>query len=113
MTRDQTVRFDYNEPFNSLLSRRIPARIHHELDIKKTAQQEILTGGSYVASSGIAELQGFHTDTLVVLKRLFSNVTPPTLSRALSAYRLLDLTKVCIKRSSRAQQTQAKYLNDL
>ena len=28
-TREQTVRVDYNEPFDHLLSRLVPARVHH------------------------------------------------------------------------------------
>ena len=35
-TREQTVRVDYNEPFDSLLSRLIPASVHRNLDIKKS-----------------------------------------------------------------------------
>jgi hypothetical protein len=44
-TREQTVRVDYNEPFDSLLSRLIPARVHHRLDIENTALREIPVGG--------------------------------------------------------------------
>ncbi len=73
-TREQTVRVDYNEPFDTLLSRLIPASVHRTLDIKNTAYREIPTGGSSVASSGIAEVQGSHTDTLVGAKGL----EPPT-----------------------------------
>ncbi len=73
-TREQSVRIDYNEPFDSLLSRLVTARVHHELDIKKTAHQKNLTGGSNVASSGTAEVQGSHTDTLVEV----SGLEPPT-----------------------------------
>lgn len=36
-TRERSVRVDYNEPFDHLLSRLIPARLHHELETKKTS----------------------------------------------------------------------------
>ncbi len=38
------------------------------------------------SNSSTAKVQGSHTDTLVVLARLFSNSTPSPLKRALSAY---------------------------
>ena len=31
LTRERTVRVDYNQPFDELLSRLIPARAHHDL----------------------------------------------------------------------------------
>ncbi|MHB1522223.1 MAG: recombinase family protein [Ferrimicrobium sp.] len=64
-TREQTVRVDYNEPFDHLLSRLIPARMHHELEAKKTARPALPEGGSEVNTEGTAEVQGSHTDTLV------------------------------------------------
>ncbi len=35
-TREPTVRVDYNEPFDTLLSRLIPASVHGTLDINRT-----------------------------------------------------------------------------
>ncbi len=73
-TREQTVRVDYNEPFDTLLSRLIPASVHRTLEIKKTALRDIPTGGSSDTLSGAAEVQGSHTDTLVEV----SGLEPPT-----------------------------------
>ena len=69
-TREQTVRVDYNEPFDHLLSRLIPARVHHELEAKKTARPALPEGGSEVDTEGTAEVQSSHTDTLVGAKGL-------------------------------------------
>ena len=33
-TRKRTVRIDYNEPFDSVLSRLMPANVHRDLDTK-------------------------------------------------------------------------------
>lgn len=38
-TRENSVRVDYHQPFDDLLSRLIPARVHHELDPTQTAHQ--------------------------------------------------------------------------
>ncbi len=73
-TREQTVRVDYNEPFDHLLSRLIPARVHHELEAKKTARPALPEGGSEVDTEGTAEVQSSHTDTLVEV----SGLEPPT-----------------------------------
>ncbi len=73
-TREQTVRVDYNEPFDHLLSRLIPARVHHELEAKKTARPALPEGGSEVDTEGTAEVQSSHTDTLVGARGL----EPPT-----------------------------------
>ena len=62
--------------------------------------------------TGIAEVQGSHTDTLVVLARLFSNSTPSALCRAINAYRQLDLTRMSCKRVGRVHPKRAKRLND-
>ena len=56
---------DYNEPFDSLLSRLIPASVHHTLDIKKTAHPDTPEGGPKAGFEGTAKVQGSHTDTLV------------------------------------------------
>ncbi len=57
-------------------------------------------------------MQGSHTNTLVGLARLFSNVTPSALHRAINAYRQLDLTRRSCKRVARAHPKRAKRLND-
>ena len=64
-TREQTVRVDYNEPFDSLLSRLIPASVHRNLDIKKTALRDIPMGGFEADTRRTDKVQGSHTDTLV------------------------------------------------
>lgn len=35
-TRERTVRVDCNQPFDDLLSRLVPAHVHHELALHKT-----------------------------------------------------------------------------
>ncbi len=64
-TRERSIRVDYNEPFDSLLSRLVPARVHHELEAKKTAHPDTPEGGSEAGTGDIAKVQGSHTDTLV------------------------------------------------
>ena len=64
-TRERSVRVDYNQPFDHLLSRLVPARVHHELEAKKTALPVTPEGGSEAETGGTAEVQGSHTDTLV------------------------------------------------
>ncbi len=64
-TRERSVRVDYNEPFDSLLSRLIPARVHHELKSKKTAHPDTLVGGIKAGFESTDKAQGSHTDTLV------------------------------------------------
>ena len=73
-TREQTVRVDYNEPFDSLLSRLIPASVHRNLDIKKTALGEIPMDGFEADTRRTDKVQGSHTDTLVEV----SGLEPPT-----------------------------------
>jgi hypothetical protein len=109
-TREQTVRVDYNEPFDSLLSRLIPARVHHTLDIKKTAHPDTSEGGPETSFEGTAKVQGSHTDTLVVLARLFSNSTPSTLTRALHAYHNANGTQSAFGHAFRALPKRAKVL---
>ena len=69
-TRERSVRVDYNQPFDNLLSRLVPARVHHELDQEQTAHRDIPMGGSSGCIPGIAEVQGSHTITLVRSSRL-------------------------------------------
>ena len=73
-TRERTVRVDYNQPFDNLLSRLVPARVHRELDQEQTAHRDIPMGGSSGCIPGIAEVQGSHTITLVEV----SGLEPPT-----------------------------------
>ncbi len=82
-TRERTVRVDYNAPFDNLLSRLVPGRVHHELDTEQTAHRESPVGGSAACISGIGEGQGSHTDQVVVLRCLYSN--PADLVRQLEA----------------------------
>ncbi len=73
-TRERTVRVDYNQPFDDLLSRLVPARIHHDLaevdaDTKQTSRPENRTGGA-VFTVGVHEGQGCPPSTLVELRGL-------------------------------------------
>ena len=73
-TRERSVRVDYNEPFDHLLSRLVPARVHHELEAMKTAHPVTPEGGAEAGTRGTDGVQGSHTDTLVGAKGL----EPPT-----------------------------------
>ena len=73
-TRERTIRVDYNQPFDNLLSRLIPAHVHHNLDTKRTAHREIPVGGPSDCTPDITEVQGSHTSTLVGAEGL----EPPT-----------------------------------
>lgn len=71
-TLERTVRVDYNQPFDDLLSRLVPARDHRDLrqtnrDQQKTSRPENRTGGDS-CSAGVAEGQGCPPDTLVELR---------------------------------------------
>ena len=68
-SRERTVRIDYNQPFGDLLSRLVPARIHHDIEAKQTAHRDNPAGGG-APTPGIAEVQGSHTITLVELRGL-------------------------------------------
>jgi site-specific DNA recombinase len=68
-TRERTVRVDYNEPFDNLLSRLVPARVHHELAQEETAPGVDPVGGAGGCTRRIAEVRSSHTDTLVERRR--------------------------------------------
>jgi len=110
-TRERTVRVDYNEPFDNLLSRLAPARVHHDLAQEETAHGADPVGGSSGDDPRIAEVEGSHTNTLVVLVRSFSNSTSTPLCRALRAYRKLDLSAPGRIRSARRHPRRAVHLN--
>ena len=69
-TRERTIRVDYNEPFDDLLSRLVPARVHHELEAKKTALPAAAGGGTGIETGRTDEVQGSHKDTLVETRGL-------------------------------------------
>jgi len=69
-TRERTVRVDYNQPFDDLLSRLVPARIHHDLAQEETAHGADPVGDSSASDPRIAEVEGSHTNTLVELRGL-------------------------------------------
>ncbi len=83
-TREQTVRVDYNEPFDSLLSRIIPASVHRNFDIKKTAFGEIQIGGYEADTRRTDKVQGSHKDTLVEVMRGLYNLVHPAQSLIMS-----------------------------
>ena len=64
-TREQSIRVDYNEPFDHLLSRLVPAHIHRDLEKNKPADQGQVSGGSGLSSGAALMVQGSHTSTLV------------------------------------------------
>ncbi|WP_298209095.1 recombinase family protein [Ferrimicrobium sp.] len=65
-TREQTIRVDYNEPFDSLLSRLIPTELYDRLNRNNTTLASIVTDSPTVVSEG----QGSQTSTLVGAKGL-------------------------------------------
>lgn len=73
-TRERTVRVDYNEPFDNLLSRLVPARVHHKLAEEETTHGADPVGGSGGCTPRVAEGQSSHTSTLVGARGL----EPPT-----------------------------------
>lgn len=74
-THERSIRVDYNQPFDDLLSRLVPAHVHHELQKKQTAHREDPTDGDPLAS-GVPEGQSSHTTTLVDLTGQLSNLCP-------------------------------------
>ncbi len=62
-----------------------------------------------LSNSGTNNVQGSHTDTLVVLARLFSTSTP--LMRALGAYSKLDLSSAPRRRTDRSIRKRAPRLS--
>jgi site-specific DNA recombinase len=65
-TREQTIRVDYNQPFDIRLSRLAPAQVHHDLSQKRTAHRGIPVGGLQARNvDSVDDVQGSHTDTLV------------------------------------------------
>ncbi len=67
-TRERIVRVDYNEPFDNLLSRLVPAGIHHDLATKENAHRETPVGRTASEPRGVDKVQGSHTRTLVELR---------------------------------------------
>ena len=75
-------------------------------------------GGFKADARRTDKVQGSHTDTVVVLARLFSNSTPSPLSRAITAYQHLDLAashsrRPCSKLPKRSLQLNAVQLTRL
>ena len=68
-TRERSVRVDYNQPFDDLLARLVPAHVHSSLQAteKQTARPEDRTGGN-APTTGVAEGQGCPPSTLVELR---------------------------------------------
>ena len=64
-SRERSVRVDYNQPFDDLLSRFVPAGVHRELVTGKTAHRDTPAGGFGETPAGVAEGESSHTDTLV------------------------------------------------
>ncbi len=95
-SRQRSIHVDYNEPFNQLLNRLVPAHEHRTMQEKQRAMaktQHAQTANH--ASSGattpggnsrVAEVQGSHTDTLVEL-RGFEPLTPSMRTRCATGLR--------------------------
>ena len=64
-TRERTVRVDYNEPFDNLVSRLVTTWVHHDIEADRTANREGPVGGSSGDTPRVAEVEGSHTSTLV------------------------------------------------
>lgn len=83
-TREQTVRVDYNQPFDDLLSRVVPAHVHHRLQAEeKNSRPENRTGviatdsrsaqGKGCPPSTLVELRGFEPLTFSMRTRRATN----------------------------------------
>jgi site-specific DNA recombinase len=85
--RERSVRVDYNPPFDDLLARLVPARVHHDIQAleQQKARREI-PAGSANSDPGIHEGQGSHTSTLVEL-RGFEPLTPSMRTRCATGLR--------------------------
>jgi site-specific DNA recombinase len=86
---ERTVSVDYNPPFDELLARLVPAHVHHDLQEAEHKQQRArrdAPAGSVVPGTGIAGVQGSHTDTLVEL-RGFEPLTPSMRTRCATGLR--------------------------
>ena len=89
-TRERTVRVDYNQPFDDLLNRLVPAKVHHSLLTadpagKQNARQECLAGDS-LNLLGVAQGQGCPPSTLVEIQGLkpWTSALPALRSNQLS-----------------------------
>ena len=69
LTRERSVRVDYQEPFDILLSRLVPAHQHREL-AEKTRENQHARQASLTGGNGVDEVQGSHTSDLVELRGL-------------------------------------------
>jgi site-specific DNA recombinase len=95
-TRQRSIHLDYNEPFDQLLGRLIPAQRHRETqETQRTMQkqqraraegQPSNNPGTPGGSPRIAEVQGSHTNTLVEL-RGFEPLTPSMRTRCATGLR--------------------------
>ncbi len=68
LTRERTVRVDYNQPFDELLARLVPARVHQDLTEADRQQKQNARQANQAGirpTTGDAEGQGSHTDALV------------------------------------------------
>jgi site-specific DNA recombinase len=76
-TRERRVRVDYNQPFDDLLARQIPAHLHHEIEKVEMGK---------MAHGRADEVKSSHTSTLVEL-RGFEPLTPSMRTRCATGLR--------------------------
>ena len=88
---ERSVKVDYNQPFDDLLSRLVPAHVHRSLEAnnrsaKQTSRPDTRTGGDAI-SRGSVEGQGCPQSTLVELRGIEprSSGVDPGLLRVQSA----------------------------
>jgi site-specific DNA recombinase len=104
-TRERTVRMEYNQPFDDLLSRLVPAKVHQGLQAEKQSSRlDARTGGSQ-CSSGPLEGQGCPPSTLVELAGIepASSSVEPGLLRVQSAITLFSAPALAQTRRRQAQ----------
>lgn len=103
-TRERTVRVDYNQPFDDLLSRLVPGRVHQRLqaDANTARREDPAGGGSFEGQSSL-------TSTLVELAGIepASFGVEPGLLRVQSAVAFCSAPALALTRRRQAQSQKS------
>ncbi len=71
-TREQSIRVDYNQPFDDLFSRLVPAHVHHDIQADRRTESKISRpedrAGDAAFTVGVSEGQVCPPSTLVELR---------------------------------------------
>lgn len=107
--RELTVRVDYNEPFDHLLSRLVPAHVHRDLTEKTRENNTARPGiraGSDVTNSEATEGQGCPPSTLVELRGIEPR-SSSAVSGLLRVQSVLSLFSAPLLAQTRQRQAQS------